>query len=196
MGNSEVGHLNLGAGRVVYQEFTRVTRSIRTGSFYTNQALTGAVDLAETEKYAHLTFFFNGGAEPPLEGEARILVPSPAMETYDRQPQMSAAIRAIETRDHCLGRAVDVLGESGGQMLVTADHGNAEQMLDHTTDQAHTAHTSKPVSLVYVGPKAVRLDPKGGALCDVAPTLLDLMDLPQPSEMQGKSLLRGADRGT
>jgi 2,3-bisphosphoglycerate-independent phosphoglycerate mutase len=185
--------------------------------------------LAETEKYAHVTFFFNGGREQPFEGEQRRLVPSPDVATYDLAPAMSAArvtdelvaaidaraydaivcnyanpdmvghtgnldaaIQAIETVDQCLGRVESAIQRVGGQMLVTADHGNAEQMLDPDTQQAHTAHTSNPVPLLYVGPRPLRLV-GGGALCDVAPTLLRLMDLEPPEEMQGRSLIAPAE---
>ncbi len=183
--------------------------------------------IAETEKYAHVTFFFNGGVESPFEGEDRVLVPSPAVATYDQQPEMSAeevtdrllealdsgkydaivcnyanpdmvghtgrleaAVQAIESIDHCLGRLLRALHKSGGEMLITADHGNAEQMADHNTGQSHTAHTSNPVPLIYVGDRDPVMEPKGGALCDVAPTLLQLMGLKQPAEMNGKSLIR------
>ncbi len=183
--------------------------------------------IAETEKYAHVTFFFNGGVEQPNEGEDRILVPSPGVATYDLQPEMSAekvtdhlvdaitsggydaiicnfanpdmvghtgklqpAIQAIEAVDQCLGRVVRALHKCGGEMLVTADHGNAEQMEDAETGQPHTAHTSNPVPLIYVGERHLKLDEKGGALCDIAPTLLALMGLKQPEEMNGHSLLQ------
>ena len=181
--------------------------------------------IAETEKYAHVTFFFSGGRERPFPGEDRILVPSPRVATYDLLPEMSApevtdrlveaiaadaydaivcnyanadmvghsgdfdaAVRAVEAVDVCLGRIVEAMGEAGGPCLVTADHGNVERMRDHTTGQAHTAHTSQPVPLVYFGPDAIRLD-AGGSLSDVAPTLLDLMGLGAPPEMSGRSLV-------
>ncbi|MDJ0805217.1 MAG: 2,3-bisphosphoglycerate-independent phosphoglycerate mutase [Gammaproteobacteria bacterium] len=184
--------------------------------------------LAETEKYAHVTFFFNGGREKPFEGEDRILVPSPRVATYDLQPEMSAAevtdelvkaiqggkydaiicnyansdmvghtgkldaaIRAVETIDSCLGRVSQALHEAGGEMLITADHGNSEQMIDHKYNQAHTAHTSNPVPLIYVGRHAL-LD-ENGALCDIAPTLLKMMHLPQPSQMKGHPLIQFLD---
>ncbi len=180
--------------------------------------------LAETEKYAHVTFFFNGGREEPFEGEDRILVPSPLVATYDLKPQMSApevtdrlveaiesgkydviicnyanpdmvghtgnfdaAVVAIETIDRCLGRVETALRQSGGEMLITADHGNAEQMRGEDTGQAHTAHTTNPVPLIYVGRPASLAT--GGSLCDVAPTMLQLMGLPKPHEMSGTSLL-------
>jgi 2,3-bisphosphoglycerate-independent phosphoglycerate mutase len=180
--------------------------------------------LAETEKYAHVTFFFNGGREEPFEGEDRILVPSPKVATYDLQPEMSAqevtdhfveaiesekydaiicnyanadmvghtgdfdaAIKAIETLDHCLGRVVAALHRVGGELLITADHGNAEQMRDLENDQRHTAHTHNPVPLVYVGRQAELQG--NGSLCDLSPTLLHIMGLDIPSEMKGHSLV-------
>jgi len=180
--------------------------------------------IAETEKYAHVTYFFNGGIEQPYPGEDRVLVPSPKVATYDLQPEMSArevtdrlveairrrryeaivcnfansdmvghtgnleaATRAIEVLDECIGRAVEAMREAGGEVLITADHGNAETMLDPETQQAHTAHTLNLVPLLYVGRKAKVAD--GGALQDVAPTLLAMMGLPQPPQMTGKSLL-------
>lgn len=180
--------------------------------------------LAETEKYAHVTFFFNGGIDAPFEGEDRILVPSPKVKTYDLQPEMSApevtdhlvsaiegrkydviicnyangdmvghtgdeaaAIRAVETLDQCLGRILEALDKAGGELLLTSDHGNAEQMVDPTSGQMHTAHTMNPVPLVYRG-RPARLA-EGGNLADVAPTLLAVMGIPQPAEMTGRSLL-------
>ncbi len=181
--------------------------------------------LAETEKYAHVTFFFNGGVEQLCEGEDRILVPSPKVATYDLKPEMSAAevtdalvdailggrydaiicnyanadmvghtgrydpaVLAIETLDHCLGRVVQALHKAGGEMLITADHGNAEQMVDEEAGQPHTAHTNNLVPLIYVGNRPAALT-EGGALCDIAPTLLAIMGLPQPAEMTGRSLI-------
>jgi 2,3-bisphosphoglycerate-independent phosphoglycerate mutase len=183
--------------------------------------------IAETEKYAHVTYFFNGGLEAPYPGEDRILVPSPKVATYDLQPEMSArevtdrlveaiasrrydaivcnyanadmvghtgnlaaATRAIEVLDGCLGRVVTAMREAGGEVLITADHGNAETMLDPGTGQPHTAHTLNLVPLLYVGRKA-RLEARG-ALRDVAPTLLAMLGLPQPPEMTGHSLIRFA----
>jgi 2,3-bisphosphoglycerate-independent phosphoglycerate mutase len=188
--------------------------------------------IAETEKYAHVTFFFSGGREAPYQGEDRILVPSPDVPTYDLQPQMSApevtdelvtairsgkydaiicnyangdmvghtgnfdaAVQAVETLDQCLERLVAAIEEHGGQMLVTADHGNVEQMSDPETGQAHTAHTSELVPLVYVGDQALEFA-GGGALSDVAPTLLHLMGLRQPKEMTGQSLASYSSRQT
>ena len=180
--------------------------------------------IAETEKYAHVTYFFNGGTEQPYPGEERILVPSPKVATYDLKPEMSAfevtdkleaairskqyqaiicnyangdmvghsghlaaAIKAVEALDICIGRVVAAMLECGGAVLITADHGNAEQMLDRSTQQAHTAHTVNRVPFLYIGRKAHLLD--GGALRDVAPTLLAMMGLPVPPEMTGKSLI-------
>ena len=180
--------------------------------------------IAETEKYAHVTYFFNGGVETPYAGEERVLVPSPKVATYDLKPEMSAfevtekliaaiqtrryaaivcnyangdmvghtgnlaaATRAIEVLDECLGRVIKAMQDAGGEVLITADHGNAEMMHDETTHQAHTAHTLNVVPLVYVGRKANAV--AGGALKDVAPTLLKMMGLPQPPEMTGKPLI-------
>jgi 2,3-bisphosphoglycerate-independent phosphoglycerate mutase len=184
--------------------------------------------LAETEKYAHVTFFFNGGREQVFEGEERILIPSPKVRTYDLKPEMSApevtdalvaaiksgkydaivcnyanadmvghtgmfaaAVAAVEALDGCLGRVVEALRQVGGEMLITADHGNAEQMEDVENDQPHTAHTQNPVPLLYVG-RPARLQ-ENGALCDIAPTLLTLMGLAVPSEMRGHTLLDMTD---
>ena len=180
--------------------------------------------IAETEKYAHVTFFFSGGREDPFPGERRLLIPSPKVATYDLVPEMSAekltgelagaiesgefdlivcnyangdmvghtgifdaAVAAVETLDRCLGRVEAALQESGGQMLITADHGNVEQMLDPDNGQAYTAHTHGPVPLVYLGPQTLTLADHG-TLSDVAPTLLNLMHLDIPAEMTGKSL--------
>ncbi len=182
--------------------------------------------IAETEKYAHVTFFFNGGLETPFEGEDRILVPSPKVATYDLQPEMSApevtdklveaiksgkydlivcnyangdmvghtgnmeaAIKAAECIDQCVQRVVTALDEVGGEALITADHGNCEQMTDPNSGQAHTAHTTGPVPLIYTGHRSVSLM-DDGSLSDVAPTLLALMGLEPPQEMTGRSLVR------
>jgi 2,3-bisphosphoglycerate-independent phosphoglycerate mutase len=182
--------------------------------------------IAETEKYAHVTFFFSGGRELEYPGETRILIPSPKVETYDLKPEMSAyevtdklvaairnreydaiicnfangdmvghtgslpaAIRAVEVLDECLGRITEALEAVGGQCLITADHGNVEQMMDVESGQPMTQHTNGPVPLVYVGPRHARLI-ADGSLCDVAPTLLALMELPQPPEMLGHSLVQ------
>lgn len=181
--------------------------------------------IAETEKYAHVTFFFSGGREEPFEGEERILIPSPKVATYDLQPEMSApevtdrivdaiehqrfdviivnyangdmvghtgvfeaAVKAVECLDTCVGRIVEALDKVGGEALITADHGNVEQMEDAMTGQAHTAHTCEPVPFVYVGKRKVSIR-EGGVLADVAPTLLNLMGLEQPKEMTGKSII-------
>lgn len=181
--------------------------------------------LAETEKYPHVTFFLNGGKEPPEKGEARYMAPSPDVATYDMQPEMSAgevtdqlvgairdgyalivvnyanpdmvghtgdlkaAIAACEAVDAGLGRALEALEAAGGAMIVTADHGNCEVMVDPETGGAHTAHTLNPVPVILVGaPEGLRLR-GGGRLADLAPTVLALMGLPQPGEMTGESLL-------
>ncbi|MFT7141630.1 MAG: 2,3-bisphosphoglycerate-independent phosphoglycerate mutase, partial [Sulfitobacter sp.] len=201
---------------------TDLTNSL--GEYVANQQLT-QLRIAETEKYAHVTFFFSGGQETPFVGEDRTLVPSPQVATYDLQPEMSApeltdklcaaiesgqydlivcnyangdmvghtgdlqaAMKAVECVDHCLERILSSLELADGHCLITADHGNVEQMSDHQTGQAHTAHTSELVPLIYVGRKAPNLRQQGGTLSDVSPTLLDLMSLPQPTEMTGKSL--------
>ena len=182
--------------------------------------------LAETEKYPHVTFFFNGGIETPFAGEDRVLLPSPKVATYDLQPEMSAsgvadafvdsvlhhrhdviicnfanpdmvghtgkldaAIAAITAVDACLGRCIDALLSVGGTAIVTADHGNAEQMWDYTLDAPHTAHTTNLVPVVLVGPDVADRTLHDGALTDVAPTLLHLLHLPQPAEMTGRSLI-------
>ena len=179
--------------------------------------------LAETEKYAHVTFFFNGGVEEPFEGEERILIKSPLVPTYDLQPEMNApkvtddlvkaieskeydviicnyanadmvghtgnmdaAIKAIEALDASLARIVDALQRSGGEMLVTADHGNAEKMRGKETGQAHTAHTTNPVPFIYVGRPAKLED---GVLADVIPTMISLMGFEAPIEMTGRPLV-------
>jgi 2,3-bisphosphoglycerate-independent phosphoglycerate mutase len=180
--------------------------------------------IAETEKYAHVTFFFSGGREAPYPGEERILVPSPKVATYDLQPEMScpevtaklvdaiasqrfdfivcnlanpdmvghtgdlgAAIQAVEAVDTALGALESAVLAAGGEMLITADHGNLEDMWDEDSGQANTQHSTNPVPLVYVGrPAALRA---GGALRDIAPTVLALMGLPQPVEMTGRSLV-------
>jgi 2,3-bisphosphoglycerate-independent phosphoglycerate mutase len=181
--------------------------------------------IAETEKYAHVTFFFNGGVEDVFPGEDRILVPSPKVATYDLQPEMSApevtdklvaaigsgkydlivvnyanpdmvghtgvlsaAIKAAETVDHCLGRLKEAVEKAGGAMLITADHGNLEMMMDDESGQPHTAHTTFDVPVILVGRQNVG-GLRNGALADVAPTVLSLMGIPQPAAMTGVSLL-------
>ncbi len=180
--------------------------------------------IAETEKYAHVTFFFNAGREEPYEGEERILVASPKVATYDLQPEMSAyevtdrviekieegrqdmiilnlancdmvghtgvfdaAVKAVEAVDTCVGRIYDAMMKAGGQMLITADHGNADQMLDDS-GAVMTSHSCNPVPLILISEKPFVLR-DGGALCDLAPTMLQLMDMEKPAEMTGKSLL-------
>ena len=183
--------------------------------------------LAETEKYAHVTYFFNGGREEPFTGEERELVPSPKVATYDLKPEMSAsgiadafvadvtarkhdviicnfanpdmvghtgsldaAIKAIKACDACLGRVIPALLEAGGTAIVTADHGNAEQMWDYTTNSPHTAHTTNLVPVVLVdGPGTDNPKPLAdGKLCDIAPTMLALLGLPTSKEMTGRDL--------
>ena len=185
--------------------------------------------IAETEKYAHVTFFFNGGREAPFAGEDRTLIPSPQVKTYDLKPEMSAvevtddlvkaiasgnydtiicnyangdmvghtgnfeaSIRAVETIDACLSRVLSAIEEAGGHLLITADHGNVEQMLDPETHQPLTSHTNGPVPLVYVGASDLTFTGEG-SLCDIAPTLLYLMSMPVPDEMTGKVLLQPSE---
>ena len=181
--------------------------------------------IAETEKYAHVTFFFNGGREEPFDNEDRTLIPSPDVKTYDLQPEMSAfeltdalvaairshkydaiicnyangdmvghtgdfdaAVKAVEAIDKCLEKIVAACEAAGAELLITADHGNVEQMLDPKTNQPLTSHTSGPVPLVYVGTSG-RQFISAGSLSDLAPTLLSLLDMPVPIEMTGKILL-------
>ncbi len=183
--------------------------------------------IAETEKYAHVTFFFNGGVEEPNKGEDRYLIPSPKeVATYDLKPEMSApgvcdklveciksgtydviiinfanpdmvghtgvekaAIKAIETVDACVGRAVDALKEVNGVMFICADHGNAEQLIDYETGAPFTAHTTNPVPFILVNADPSYKLQEGGCLADIVPTLIELMGMEQPKEMTGKSLL-------
>lgn len=199
------------------------------GEYLANHDLS-QLRIAETEKYAHVTFFFNGGEERVFNDEDRILVPSPDVPTYDLKPEMSAyevtdkivdvirndkydviicnfanadmvghtgdfdaAVKAIEAIDSCLGRIVEEVREIGGEVIITSDHGNAEQMISHENGregvQPHTAHTNNLVPLIYIGRSAEML-PGTGALCDIAPTMLYLMGLKQPEEMTGRVLLR------
>ena len=182
--------------------------------------------IAETEKYAHVTFFFNGGEEKQYDGEDRILVPSPKVETYDLKPEMSACevcdkvveaiksekydsiilnfanpdmvghtgntdavVKALETIDECVQRVVDAVNEVNGTLLITADHGNCEQMIDYKTGEPQTAHTTNPVPLAIVGlPSNKKI--KEGRLADLAPTMLDIMGLEKPDEMTGESLIQ------
>jgi 2,3-bisphosphoglycerate-independent phosphoglycerate mutase len=179
---------------------------------------------AETEKYAHVTYFFNGGREQAFNNEDRILVPSPKVDTYDMQPEMSAAeltaslvkaiksgnydcivcnyancdmvghtgnfnaaVKAVEAIDECMAAIELAALEVNAQILITADHGNAEKMLDTITKQPHTAHTCNPVPLIYIGNRKLKL--KNGILADIAPTMLDLLNIEQPVEMTGNSLI-------
>ncbi|MEH6589239.1 MAG: 2,3-bisphosphoglycerate-independent phosphoglycerate mutase [Halioglobus sp.] len=195
------------------------------GDYLADQGKT-QLRIAETEKYAHVTFFFSGGREALFEGERRIMIQSPDVATYDLQPEMSApeltdnlvdaihsgefdlivcnyangdmvghtgvyaaAIKAVEALDDCLERIEAALKKAGGQALITADHGNCEQMADYESGQNHTQHTTELVPLVYLGDKASELNPAGGILADIAPTILALMGLEQPAEMTGHNLV-------
>ena len=181
--------------------------------------------IAETEKYAHVTFFFNGGEEKQYPGEDRILVPSPKVATYDLQPEMSApivtekvveainedkynaiilnfanpdmvghtgslpaAIKAVETIDECVQKVVDAMLAHNGTILITADHGNCEQMIDYKTGEPHTAHTTNPVPLILVTNDET-LKVKSGKLADLAPTMLEILGIEKPEEMTGESIL-------
>ena len=193
------------------------------GEYISNKGLK-QLRIAETEKYAHVTFFFNGGKEEQYAGEDRILVPSPKVETYDLKPEMSAyevtdkvvdaiksekynaiilnyanpdmvghtgsleaAVKAIETIDECVGKVVEEIEKVSGVLLITADHGNAEQMIDYKTGEPHTAHTTNPVPLILVGMDDVKIKP--GKLADLAPTRLDILGLEKPEEMTGESII-------
>lgn len=181
--------------------------------------------IAETEKYAHVTFFFNGGVEKENKNEERALIPSPKVATYDLKPEMSAyevtdelvaainsgefdllvvnfangdmvghtgkfdaAVKAVEAVDTCLGRVYEAVMAQKGHMIVTADHGNVEQMQDYVSGQVHTQHTTELVPFIYVGPTQATIT-EGGVLADVAPTLLSLMQIPVPEEMKGRNLI-------
>ncbi|MDU0356258.1 2,3-bisphosphoglycerate-independent phosphoglycerate mutase [Paraglaciecola aquimarina] len=181
--------------------------------------------ISETEKYAHVTFFYSGGREDLYEGEERILIPSPKVATYDLQPEMNsaeltdklvgaiesgkfdaiicnypngdmvghtgnfdAAVKAVEAVDACIARIVEAINKNGGDCLITADHGNAEQMRNESTGQAHTAHTSELVPFIHVGSRKTTAR-SGGTLSDVAPTMLHLMGMEQPAEMTGKPIV-------
>jgi len=194
------------------------------GDYLSQQGRT-QLRIAETEKYAHVTFFFSGGQEALYEGEDRILVPSPQVKTYDLQPEMSApevtsklfaaiesgqydaiicnyancdqvghsgvfdaAVKAVEAVDGCLGEVLEAIEKAGGEALVTADHGNVEEMFDPASGQVSTQHSTLPVPLVYVGPRSASLS-DGGSLADVAPTMLQMLGMEQPVEMTGRGLL-------
>jgi 2,3-bisphosphoglycerate-independent phosphoglycerate mutase len=182
--------------------------------------------VAETEKYAHVTYFFNGGVEQPFPGEDRVLVASPKVATYDLKPEMSAAgiaqavvkavedgtfdvmivnfanadmvghsgkieptIKAVETVDACLGEIEKAVRARGGAMLITADHGNAEQMIDPATGGPHTAHTTNPVPFIVISENAQQFTLKpNGSLRDISPTVLGMLNLPEPKEMTGQDL--------
>ena len=193
------------------------------GEYISDKGMT-QLRIAETEKYAHVTFFFNGGNEKQYKGEDRILVPSPKVETYDMQPEMSApevtekvldainsrkydviilnyanpdmvghtgnldaAIKAIEEIDKDVGKVVEAIRANEGVLLITADHGNSEQMVDYTTGEPQTSHTTNPVPLILVGMETAKL--KSGKLADLAPTMLDIMGLEKPAEMTGESII-------
>ena len=193
------------------------------GEYLASQGKT-QLRIAETEKYAHVTFFFNGGVEAPFEGEDRALIPSPKVATYDLQPEMSAyevadecvkriesgkydviilnfancdmvghtgvfdaAVKAVEAVDECAGRVIDAVLAAGGKVLLTADHGNADQMME-PNGSPFTAHTTNPVPFLVAGCGDVKLR-EGGVLADIAPTMLKLLGLPQPAEMTGTSII-------
>ena len=205
--------------------FHKVSIDHTFGQFLAEHHMT-QLRLAETEKYAHVTFFFNAGVEVPNEGEDRILVNSPKVATYDLQPEMSAyqvadnlveaikslkydviivnfanpdmvghtgienaAVRAIEAVDECVGRAIDALLSVDGQMFICADHGNAEQLVDYTTHEPFTAHTTNPVPFILVNYDKDYSLAEGGCLADIIPTMIDMMGMEKPVEMTGKSLL-------
>ena len=194
------------------------------GEYISKKGLT-QLRIAETEKYAHVTFFFNGGEEKQYKGEDRILVPSPKVPTYDLKPEMSAnevtekvieainskkynciilnyanpdmvghtgnleaTIKAIETIDNAVGKVVKEIQKQNGVLIITADHGNAEQMIDNKTGEPHTAHTTNPVPLILIGMENIEL--KQGKLADIAPTMLDIMGVEKPKEMTGNSIIK------
>ena len=204
--------------------FDRESYTNTLGEYLSNLNMT-QLRIAETEKYAHVTFFISGGEENPFTGERRILNPSPKVETYDLQPQMSApeitdkiiesiesrefdlivanyangdmvghtgklepTIKAVEILDECIGKLELSLTEDSDQMLITSDHGNAEQMRDPKSQEEHTAHTNNLVPLVCVSKKSLITINKNGALSDIAPTILELMDIEIPKEMTGQPL--------
>ncbi len=205
--------------------FHKVELENTFGQFLAANGLTQA-RIAETEKYAHVTFFFNGGVEEPNKGEDRILVNSPKVATYDLKPEMSAyevcdkfveavgsgkydviiinfanpdmvghtgveaaAIAAVEAVDACVGKSVEAVKKAGGSMFLCADHGNAEQLIDYSTGESFTAHTTNPVPFILINYDDSYTLREGGCLADIAPTLIEMMGLEQPKEMTGKSLL-------
>jgi len=203
---------------------------INTLGEYASKLGLNQLRIAETEKYAHVTFFFSGGVEEPYSGEDRVLIPSPKVATYDLKPEMSAfevtdevlrridsgmynlivlnyancdmvghtgvfdaAVKAAEAVDRCVGMVVDKVLSKGGKVVITADHGNAEKMWDEETNAPHTAHTSNPVPLIIIGEDNIELK-SGGKLCDIAPTILDMLGKPIPEEMTGKDLIIRKER--
>ncbi len=208
----------------VHVAFKPQTLNNTFGDYISAKGLT-QLRIAETEKYAHVTFFFNGGVEAVSEGEDRALIESPKVATYDLDPKMSAyevtdellkrldsgkydviilnfancdmvghtgvipaAVKAVETVDECVGKVADKVLAMGGKMLITADHGNADQMVDPKDGEPFTAHTTYPVPFIVMGAGDVKLR-EGGCLADIAPTMLKLLELPQPEEMTGKSII-------
>lgn len=206
--------------------YTKVEINNTLGEYIAKKGLK-QLRLAETEKYAHVTFFFNGGVETPNEGEERILVPSPKVATYDLKPEMSvnevadhlvnaikakehdliivnfanpdmvghtgiesAVIEALEAVDNCIAKVLEALLQADGQMFICADHGNSEQLIDYQTKQPFTAHTTNPVPFILVNYEKGYTLKEGGRLADIAPTILEMMNLDKPSEMTGQSLLQ------
>ena len=199
------------------------TLEMTFGEYISKKGLT-QLRIAETQKYAHVTFFFNGGEEKQFDGEERILIKSPDVATFDMKPEMSAyevtdavvdainsdkfdviilnyancdmvghtgimeaAVKAVEAVDECVGRMVDAILAKGGQAIITADHGNADCLIDPVTKAPFTAHTTNPVPMILVGAGYVKV--KNGRLCDLCPTMLDLMGLEKPEQMTGESLI-------
>ena len=202
--------------------FPRISVKNGLGEYLSKMGMT-QLRIAETEKYAHVTFFFNGGVEEPYPGEDRVLVASPKVATYDLQPEMSAhevadkcveriesgkydviilnfancdmvghtgvfeaAVKAVETVDECVGKVVEATLKMGGIAMITADHGNAEQMLQSDGVSPMTAHTTNPVPFILCG---AGNELREGRLADIAPTILDVMGLEKPEEMDGQSLI-------
>jgi 2,3-bisphosphoglycerate-independent phosphoglycerate mutase len=201
------------------QSMARIVGEVLSSAGLTN------LRTAETEKYAHVTYFFNGGIEAPFPGEERRLVPSQKVATYDLAPEMSAnaitevlcgaiaarehdfvlcnyanadmvghtgsipaTLKAVETVDACLARVIDAAAKVGTRLLITADHGNCEMMIDPETGGPHTAHTTNPVPFLVVDDQGAHALRSGGALCDVGPTILGLLGIEQPAEMTGRDL--------
>jgi 2,3-bisphosphoglycerate-independent phosphoglycerate mutase len=216
---------DLSVNKSVSVAYTPVSMKNSLGEYLANHGKT-QLRIAETEKYAHVTFFFSGGREELYPGEDRILIPSPQVATYDLQPEMSApevtdkliaaigsgkydlivcnyangdmvghtgifaaAVKAVEALDASLARLKQAVMQAGADMLITADHGNCEQMMDYDSGQVHTQHTTDLVPFVYVGPRQLTMAAPGGKLADVAPTVLQLLQLPLPAEMTGHSLI-------